>query len=522
MKYKNYLLYFNIFILTLTIAFSNICTNFVMAETTTEPATETTTEQPSIIHNYCNPSDPLTAIHARAAILVDADTGIVLYEKNADEVLYPASITKIMTTLLGCEYGDKGKYKETVTHSTNAINGIGYGSSTMGMQIGEQISFEDCLFGIMMCSANEACMALAEHIAGSVQGFVDMMNERAKAIGCQHTHFANPHGFHDPNHYTCARDMALITREALKNKKFSEIWGTMLRTLPATNLVKEPRGLVNRAKILDDESQYYYSYVKGAKTGFHDDALNTLVAYAEKDDAKLISVVLKDLGAPLAYADTKALLEYGFGQYTDTVLYEGKNYSGTVKLVQTYNGKEYYIGTADAIIKKDFSAKVPKPFDKNNITAKAKLEDKIELPLKEGDVLGKMTFTYDGLKMGECNIVAAASAEKLSNKEMAKKELLDTIKTYTSKFGTIVAVLAAIFVVLIIIIIIIRKVVKAKRRKKKKRLQAERRNQQRKRPSYRNISSETRTTERPAQRRRPRPNTDNQSNNKPRRPRPKK
>ncbi len=392
----------------------------------------------------------------------------MLYEKNADEVLYPASITKIMTALLGCEYGE-GKYDEIVTHSENAINGIGYGSSTMGMQVGEQITLEDCLYGIMMCSANEACMALAEHVSGSVDEFVNMMNERAEKLGCTNTHFANPHGFHDPNHYTTARDMALITEEAVKNEKFSEIWGTMLRTLPATNLVSEPRGLVNRAKILDDESQYYYPYIIGAKTGFHDDALNTLVACAEKDGAKIISVVMKDLGAPLAYADTKTLLDYGFTQYANAELYNGEDFSQSIPVVQTYNGTEYSLGSVNAVVKGSFEKMVPTPINNESISVEPELNEKLEAPVNEGDVVGKMIISYDSTEIGEMDIVAASSVEKLSDNELSKRELIANVKYYGIKAAKYACVGIAAIIVLIILIRIIRRIFRGKKKKRKKR-----------------------------------------------------
>ncbi len=468
MKHKNLLIYFNIFILTLTIAFSNIYCNFAMGETNVETTTETTTEAPSVIHNFCE-SEKQLDIKARAAILVDADTGVVLYEKNADEVLYPASITKIMSALLGCEYGEEGKFNETVTHSENAINGIGYGSSTMGMKIGEQISLEDCLYGIMMCSANEACMALAEHIAGSVDKFVDMMNERAKEIGCTNTHFTNPHGFHDPDHYTTARDMSIITREAIKNEKFSEIWGTMLRTLPPTNLVNEQRGLVNRAKILDDESQYYYPYIKGAKTGFHDEALNTLVTYSEKDDARLISVIMKDAGAPLAYSDTKLLFDYGFTQYSKADLYNGSEFSAEIPVVQTYNNSEYPLGEINASINGNFEKTVPKPINKDSITVEPVLEEKLEAPVAIGDVVGKLKIIYEDTEIGEMDVTASASIEKLSNSEMAKKVLVANIKYYGKKIVKYVGIVLGALIIFIILIKIIRVIFRQKKKKKRRR-----------------------------------------------------
>lgn len=473
MRYKNLLIYCNIFLLTLTIGFSNIYTNFVMAETAAEAATETTTEAPSVINNYCEPAKQLD-IKARSVILIDADTGIILYEKNADEVLYPASITKILTALLGCEYGH---FDETVKHSENAINGIGYGSSTMGMKIGEEISLENCLYGIMMCSANEACMALAEHISGNVDSFVEKMNERALALGCKNTHFANPHGFHDPNHYTTARDMSLITREAVKNQEFSKIWGTMLYTLPPTNLVDEQRGLVNRAKILDDESQYYYPYIKGAKTGFHDEAQNTLVTCGEKNGVKLICVVMKNNGAALCYNDAKTLMEYGFSQYSEKTIYSGKDYTSPVNVVQTYKGKKYPLGSVLAVVKGDGKKLVPSSFDITNLKAEPILEKDLEAPVMVGDVIGKMELTYDNTKFGELDIVASTAVNRLSDSQMSKKELIINIKHMAGimlkyviiPVGFVILLIAILRVIKAILIAILKPKRKKRHRKGKKR-----------------------------------------------------
>lgn len=503
MTHKNHIYYFNIFILTITIVFSNIFNINAFAET--ESSTEATTEAPSIINNYCEPSKTVD-VSARAAIIADADTGIVLYEKNADEVLYPASITKIMTALLGCEYG---KFDETITHSENAINGIGYGSSTMGMEIGEQISLEDCLYGIMMCSANEACMALAEHISGTVDAFVAQMNSRAEALGCTNTHFANPHGFHDENHYTTARDMSLITLEAIKNEKFCEIWGTMLRTLPPTNIVNEPRGLVNRAKILDDESQYYYPGILGAKTGFHDEAKNTLVAYAEKDNKKLITVVMKCDGAANAYGDTKILMDYGFTQYENKLVYDGSDFSQSVNAIQTYNNIAYPMGNVDALVTDKLEMLLPKSADMTKITTEAVLEDRVEVPVAAGDVIGTMKVFYDGNEFGQLDIVSNTDIARLDDREMAKRELWNEVK-YWGKIALIYGGIA--LVVIIIFILIVRSIIKSRRKKRmlKRRRAAQHRKHKRRPPEAqgniprrRKRPEEARATKRPEGQRRP-------------------
>ena len=160
------------------------------------------------------------AVECDAAICFDANTGTVLYGKNIDKQEYPASITKIMTVLLALE---NGNLDDTVTFSENAVYSIEYGSAHLGLTEGEELTLEQCLYGIMLASANEISNAVAEHIGGSVENFANMMNEKAAQLGCVNTHFVNPNGLHDENHYTCAYDMALITQEAMKYEKFREI-----------------------------------------------------------------------------------------------------------------------------------------------------------------------------------------------------------------------------------------------------------------------------------------------------------
>ncbi len=466
MNNKKSYLYFNIVVLILTTIFLSISVNFLYAEpispsvsTDSEETTETTTEA-GIINNFCEPGK-IIDVNAEAAILIDADTGLTFYEKNADKILYPASITKIITTLLGCEYG---KFDEKITHSHNAIFGIGPGSSTMGMQEGETISLKDALYGVMLCSANETSMAVAEHVAGSVDKFVDMMNNKAKDAGCKNTHFANPHGFHDDNHYTTARDMSLIAKMAVKNKDFAEIWGTVEYTLPATNLVKDPRVLYNKAKIVHKKSQYYYENIVGAKTGFHDQAMNTIVCCAEKDGVKLIAVVMKAAGYDVSYTDAKKMFEYGFTQCKKKKLYDGSDYTAIVSAVQTYNGKEYPMGEIQVGVEGSFEKNVPKLVDAKDITVTPILDEKKELPVVSGDKLGEMKIEYKDIELGKMDIVAKTSIDKTSDSEMAKIEFIDNVK----KYGKIIVKYGSIPVAVIVFVVIIIRICRGTSKKKKK------------------------------------------------------
>ena len=250
-------------------------------------------------------------VTARSAILMDANSGEILYSKAINKKRFPASITKIMTTLVAIE-NCKSLY-DTVTYSDNAINSIEPGSSQIYLEPGERITLEDSLYAIMLESANEACNGVAEHVGGSIQGFVDMMNQKAEEIGCKHTHFMNPNGLHNDDHYVTAYDMALMTKAALANETFRKIASTVSYTIPVTNKCKTQRPMWNHHKMVK-RTNYVFDGVEGGKTGFTMMARNTLVTWAKRDNLELIAVVLRDDGVE-TYADTKKLFEYGYKNY---------------------------------------------------------------------------------------------------------------------------------------------------------------------------------------------------------------
>ncbi len=251
-------------------------------------------------------------VEGEAAIVMEASTGTVLYEKNADEQLYPASITKIMTALLAVE---NSSMDEQVTFSMDAV----YKTEGSGISrdVDEVMSMKDCLYGLMLESSNECAYAIAEHVGGTYDNFVQMMNEKAAELGCTHTHFNNPHGLPDENHYTCARDMALISQEALKNETFRLITSTRRYTIPPTNKHAQETYLTNHHKMLNNwrgDSTYLYDGCIGGKTGYTSVADSTLVTFAERDGMTLICVVMKEK-SPGHYVDTTNLLNYCFENF---------------------------------------------------------------------------------------------------------------------------------------------------------------------------------------------------------------
>ncbi len=256
------------------------------------------------------------AIWAESAVVMDLDSGAILYAKNMDDIKYPASITKIMTTLLAIE---NSKLTERVIFSEHAIYGIERDSSHIGIRVGENLSMKDCLYGMMLESANEVCLAVAEHVSGSEEAFVDLMNQKAAELGCTNTHFANPNGLPDETHYTTAHDMALIAQAAYDNPIFRQVCRTTIYCIGTTNVCGEERWLNNHHKMLPDRT-YTYEGCTGGKTGFTQAALNTLVTYAERNGRRLVCVSLRTNGARV-YEDTAALLDYGFNNFQNITMY---------------------------------------------------------------------------------------------------------------------------------------------------------------------------------------------------------
>lgn len=250
-------------------------------------------------------------VQSASAIVMEASTGTILYEKNSMDAHYPASITKIMTTLLALE---NGNLSDTVTFSSDAV----YKTEGSGIarDVGEQMTLEQCLYAVMLESANECAYAVAEHIGGTMENFVSMMNQKAAELGCQNTHFNNPHGLQDENHYTCAYDMALIAKAAWQNEMFRIITGTPSYMIPPTNKHVDETPLQNHNCMLHPfrTAKHVYEYCVGGKTGYTEAANSTLVTYAQKDGMTLICVVM-DVQSPGQWDDSRALFDYCFDNF---------------------------------------------------------------------------------------------------------------------------------------------------------------------------------------------------------------
>lgn len=250
------------------------------------------------------------SIQAEGGIVIDADTGTVLFGKNIHTAYYPASITKILTALIVIE---RCSLDEMVTFSHNAVYNVEEDSKSAGLDEGDVLTVRDCLYALLLQSANEAANALAEHVAGSVEAFAELMNARAASLGCQNSHFSNPSGLNDPNHYTSAYDMALIGQAALKNDTFMEIDSTLYYDLPVTKRNREGLRIYPGHKMIKKNMPEYYSGALGGKTGYTSLAGNTLVTFARRDGMTLVAVVLN--GHASHYIDTKTMLNFGFKNF---------------------------------------------------------------------------------------------------------------------------------------------------------------------------------------------------------------
>ncbi len=289
------------------------CPAAVFAEA---PASPTPTPDPhGVYYNEAAATDALhgwpvgPSIEGQAAVVINLQNGGILYSKNADTVLYPASITKILTCLLACENLDMNM---TFAMSQSAAFGIEPGSSSIYGDTDEVFTVEQAMMGLMLESANEMALMLGELVSGSEKKFVELMNERAAELGCKHTHFNNPNGLPDENHYTCAGDMAKIMVECWKNDLFRKFCTTSSYEIPPTNKQPETRYLSNHHKMMEGKD-YAYEGVLGGKTGYTMAAGNTLVTFAYRDSMRLGVVVLNSVGG--AYEDTAKLLDYGFGNF---------------------------------------------------------------------------------------------------------------------------------------------------------------------------------------------------------------
>lgn len=348
-----------------------------------------------------------------SAIVMELSTGTILYQKKMHKQYYPASITKILTAMLTAE---NTAPNEILTVSSGAAYGISPGDSTVYSEPGEKLTIEQCLYGIMLESANELCLAVGEHISGSVKKFVNLMNKRVKELGLKDTHFNNPNGLPDPKHITSAYDMAVIARAAMKNDLFRKVCGTKSYTCPKTNKHKMERYWMNHHQMLNAYKfpKYAYKYCAGGKTGFTKVSGSTLVTYAEKDGMELVCVVMKSgspaNGEPNEYTDTTTLLNFGFEKYRKYQISE-ENTGINDALFNTY-GSYFDKKNSPVHLSEEASVILPKGVKLSQAKQKISYLKEGGKELKEGDnVIGQVKYTYQGKTVGSSDIIYTKKQE---------------------------------------------------------------------------------------------------------------
>ena len=390
-------------------------------------------------------------LQAEAAILIEAETGQVLAEKNSRRRMEPASLTKIMTCLLTLEAIDKGKLdmNQAITASASALEGLPSDGSTAGIQAGEIMTVEHLLYCMMVVSANEASQILAETISGSVAAFVGEMNAKAQALGCKNTHFVNPHGIHDSQHYTSAWDMYLIAREAMKYEQLMPICDTPTVVIPATN-VSAARTLRTTNYLIG--SWYTRGYLNGdahgIKTGSTSQAGHCLVSTATRGTRSFISVVMGGDRVKLednetrtySFYDTNQLFNWAFDNFTyQTLLRQDDMVQDVaVSLSETDHVVVHPRGDVEVLLANDIA---PESMERD-ITLKA---DPVEAPIAAEDVLGTMTLSYGGVEYATVDLLA------LNDVEASRSQIfLRDLKLFFAR--TSVRIVIAVVIALIVIL----------------------------------------------------------------------
>ncbi len=461
-------------------------------------------------------------LFAESALAMDEDTGVILFTKNPDARMFPASTTKIMTLMLALESGIS---LDTVVTIPEEVKDVPEGSSVVPVYAGENMTFRDLLYGLMLRSGNDGAIAIAVIVSGSVDGFVALMNDRARELGCENTHFVNPHGFHDDNHFTTARDLATITREALKSETFREIVSAVQYTMAATS----KRGklvIESKVELLNPSSKYYYENCIGIKTGYHSKAGQCLVGAAKMGDRTIISIALRSTVdyADRKWYDTARMFEFGFTRFDTYTVKDFFSMAGdSVNTIQVENAAadDIYAGKLALILSQtsddSYSVMALKDTDeaaqklhsfqeRATVTVTTDYLSKIEQhqTIEAGSIVGTLSFVTDAGETITGTLIADRSVElapiKVSAWEYLTERMpwVETLRDERVIYG-IIGVL-----VLIVFLVILGAIRSARRNRRRKRIY-----EQRRRAYYERMRRQDDPYDRPArprspQKRRPR------------------
>ncbi len=365
------------------------------------------------------------AVSAPYAILTDANTGLVLYEKNAHTRAYPASTTKVMTAILALE---KGNLDDTVPVSFNAVNSISSDSSKAGLFEGESFTLRELVYALLICSANDAANVIAEHIAGDIGSFVEMMNTRAAELGAENTHFVNTHGLHSESHYTTAYDLALLARHAMTLPPFPEIVQMRQYVLAPTHKYDENRYLNSTNHLLNPQSEYYYADAIGIKTGYTDEAKSCLVSASQTENGSYIAVVLgaeSAGGQTMSFVDSRSLLVWGAENCLPTPLGEAGAPAEGVPVRKAEGTDTVTVHTESAV-----SAILPPGVTADDVEKLEYINKHLEAPVKAGTVVGRVEYRYQGRVVGQTHLVADTDVAKKNVVAHFFRALFSSVWTY--------------------------------------------------------------------------------------------
>lgn len=340
------------------------------------------------------------SISAESAFLIDNNTNKVLYNKNENQKMYPASTTKILTAIIVLE---NCNLNDTATASYNAVMSIPEGYSVANIQIDEQFTIEQLLELLLVHSANDAANVLAEHVGGSIDSFVAMMNTKVNELGLSNSHFINAYGKHDDNHYTTAHDLAYIMKYCLKNETFRKIAGQASCAIPATNKYGT-RTYNSTNELLIPGSSYYYKYLTAGKTGYTSQAKECLVSSSYQNDLELICVTL---GSNNRFSDTRKIYEYGYSNYS---LKNIVNENDIVTNIEVANATKD-TKNLNLLIDKSISALVKTSDQNESLEPEITLNPDISAPIEEGSILGEVKYSVDGIEY-TANLIAANNVDK--------------------------------------------------------------------------------------------------------------
>lgn len=397
--------------------------------------------------------------HAGAALLMEMKTGRTLYSKNADAKMYPASTTKMMTAIIALE---SGRMTEIATATYEALQSITLEDSHMGILVGETLSMTDLLNGMLIYSANDAANVIAVQLAGSMDAFVDIMNAKAQELGMTSTHFQNPCGVHNDDHYTTANDLATLARYCMRNETFRSIVAQPSYHIAPTNKYGIDRYLPTTNLFLSTARSSYYLYkpCNGIKTGTTEAAGHCLVASAQHKDMELLAITLKcddeDMKTKAySYNVARNLFDFGFNNYETKSIISAGNIVTDSRVSEAKDDKRVTL-TVDA----DISALVPNGGDiSGSINVITDIPQNLTAPIAKGSVVGTVTYMYNNTALGSANLIASNDVEL----DMLKHIFFKILKVVTSP----------LFFIPVIVLIIIALIAKAskQRKERKKRLQ---------------------------------------------------